>query len=238
MSSFSAQLEDLKRSALAQGWRYSKTSGGHHQFYAPNKHDIVTIAGTPSDHRGWHNAMASMRRAGYVEPNGDYKAPTLGDLLPKPTQAVEQPDPAATKPKSIPYYIAELLAKDPTRTYHLDEIRLYVRARRPTATDLAISQEASRIAKEGRIKRLGSGTYAHKEYTPARLAPVTPPATVQTPPPAQVPVDIPRVTDDTLAADIAALDKALAALGDIEGVVRRTQEKIAQLIALRKALGG
>jgi predicted RNA binding protein YcfA (HicA-like mRNA interferase family) len=52
-----AALED-------QGWRVERTRKGHWRCYAPDGVGIVVLAGTPSDHRSFANAVATLRRYG------------------------------------------------------------------------------------------------------------------------------------------------------------------------------
>lgn len=57
----------LIKDAEAQGFTVTYTSDGHPRFYLGGTY-ITTMAGTPSDKRGWKNSLARLRRAGYRDP--------------------------------------------------------------------------------------------------------------------------------------------------------------------------
>ena len=59
-------IKNLIRALESQGWRVEKTRSGHYMAYSPNGKDIVTIPGTPSDHRSMRNTLAALRRAGFT----------------------------------------------------------------------------------------------------------------------------------------------------------------------------
>ncbi len=248
--SYESDIEKLRRSAERQGWRYSKTTRGHHQFYAPNKHDIITFAGTPGDVRGFTNSVAQMKKCGYIEPNGGPLRHTLGDALQAP-QAEPQSAPevvmsvvsrigAGGRPR-IPALVIEYLDTHKDRTFTPDEIALHVVALRPGTDQLIIKQECSRICKEGRIRRGAYGEYASNHYRstqelrqPPALPPPPAPPPTQTPPPPDA-VAAPA-TVENIDDDIAQLDAALAALGTIEAVVRRNRDVMKQFKELKAML--
>lgn len=237
--SYDNDLRQLQQSAERQGWRVNRTTRGHIQFYAPNKHDIITFAGTPGDVRGFTNSLAQMKKAGYVDYN-DNKAPAttnLGSLLvaAAPKDQVIQHSPNL-KQRTVPSLIIEYLEKHPTRGVPLDEVILAVRVHRPTASEMQIKQETSRLATEDRIRRVGRGVYASKYL----LVAPTEKEQEETPPPAPTPEPTPVVitppaptTDDN---DIEELDAALVALARIESVVRKYKEVSRQFKALKAML--
>lgn len=55
------QLLPLVEYALKEGWIVSRTSGGHLRFIKPGLPTIFTSS-TVSDHRGFYNAQAMLRR--------------------------------------------------------------------------------------------------------------------------------------------------------------------------------
>jgi len=59
------ELKEIAREAERQGWRVGKTKKGHPQFFAPDGENIITAAGTPSDHRSIDNLIARLRRYGF-----------------------------------------------------------------------------------------------------------------------------------------------------------------------------
>lgn len=50
-----------------QGFEYRKTSKGHIRVFKDGA-PVTTFAGTPSDHRSFKNALAPLRRAGFLWP--------------------------------------------------------------------------------------------------------------------------------------------------------------------------
>lgn len=56
-------IRKVTKKARAQGWEVKETKKGL-MFLAPNGEDIVTVHGTPSDHRAIKNAEAEFKRAG------------------------------------------------------------------------------------------------------------------------------------------------------------------------------
>lgn len=232
-------MDDLIQNAKGQGWRYDRATNGHHRFYSPDRKSIVTFASTPSDHRGWQNSLSDMKRAGYVPPNGNYTAPKLGDLMARGTQAEPKHETAGRG--DVVRAVLACARNHAGAVIDTDTIFRTVKMSVPQTTRDSVLQTLGRIEGkdqgDGVLVRLERGTYRWRrnDLTPA------PPPTTQAPPPPNTnsaPVAAAPIGDDSLAADIAALDTALAALGEIEGVVRRTKQKIDQLIALRKALGG
>lgn len=64
MSKKHLSLKELRREALAQGWRVVRTSRGE-MWYPPSKDlPAVTVHLTPSDPRAHLNMIAQLRRSG------------------------------------------------------------------------------------------------------------------------------------------------------------------------------
>lgn len=61
------ELDQLRRLAVAQGWRVVRTNKDHYKWYAPDGKTMVVSGSTPSDHRAIKNQKALMRRAGFHE---------------------------------------------------------------------------------------------------------------------------------------------------------------------------
>lgn len=60
------QTKAVIKAADEQGWRIRE--GKHYMCLAPDGVTIVVIAKTGSDRRGLDNAIAKMRRAGFIWP--------------------------------------------------------------------------------------------------------------------------------------------------------------------------
>lgn len=59
------QLKSLVRTAEQAGWTWKATTRGHLQFIPPDKgKSIVTVSGTPSDHRAWQRVRSDFRHSG------------------------------------------------------------------------------------------------------------------------------------------------------------------------------
>lgn len=58
-------LRDIVKVALAAGWTYDVTRGGHPRLTPPDKSlSPVISGGTPSDHRALRNLKSDLRRRG------------------------------------------------------------------------------------------------------------------------------------------------------------------------------
>ncbi len=59
------EIRRLVKALQSQGWRVEETKKGHFLAYAPNGVGLVTIPGTPSDHRSLRNTVSELRKHGY-----------------------------------------------------------------------------------------------------------------------------------------------------------------------------
>jgi hypothetical protein len=64
----SGDLRKLLKAAEAQGFTVERTSKGHWLVRDAEGLAVATIAGTASDHRSWRNALAYLRKAGFIWP--------------------------------------------------------------------------------------------------------------------------------------------------------------------------
>lgn len=64
MASMKKEIKALLAEADKQGWRVNETKDGW-QLFAPDGVNIVTIHGTPSDHRALANTVTRLRRYGF-----------------------------------------------------------------------------------------------------------------------------------------------------------------------------
>lgn len=58
----------LLRALKDQGFVVTRTGRGHWLVRNAEGEFVTTLAGTPSEYRGWKNALAALRRAGLVWP--------------------------------------------------------------------------------------------------------------------------------------------------------------------------
>ena len=61
-------FRDIRRAALAQGWRVEQTKKGE-MFFSPDGRTIVVWHATPSDRRAVRNFLARMRSGGLEYPS-------------------------------------------------------------------------------------------------------------------------------------------------------------------------
>ncbi|MEU9083369.1 hypothetical protein [Streptomyces sp. NPDC048357] len=61
-------IKKLIKELVRQGFNVGTTAKNHPRVTL-NGRFIVTLASTPSDKRGWQNAIAELRRAGFVWPH-------------------------------------------------------------------------------------------------------------------------------------------------------------------------
>lgn len=59
------EVQDWMAAASAAGWRVERTQKSHYKFFPPDtSKGIVTVEGTPSDHRSIRNTRSRLRAAG------------------------------------------------------------------------------------------------------------------------------------------------------------------------------
>ncbi|MGH9608028.1 MAG: hypothetical protein ACRD34_00005, partial [Bryobacteraceae bacterium] len=63
--SYQTDIQRVIRQSEAQGFRVTRTTKGHYQFYSSNKKDIVIASGSPGGGNYWVAFMGEMKRAGY-----------------------------------------------------------------------------------------------------------------------------------------------------------------------------
>lgn len=220
MGSYAQDIDRIVKSATAQGFEIKRTNNGHVQFYAPNRRDIVTSSRSGNGH-GWENFMSQMRRAGFQEATtsvGD----ALRSALDKANTALQPPPVEPAEPQTIRELILDLLGRHP-HGLPLADIEPAIKSRRTVASN-SIAAALSTMKGKGELTAVGRGYY---KLTPAP-APVPPPPT---------PHAASALTGDPkIDADLAVLDSSLAALAAIEGVVRRTRDKLFDIAQFKRKL--
>jgi hypothetical protein len=241
--SYDSDIDKVRKKAEQQGWRYDKTTGGHHRFFSPDKESIVTASGTPGDQRGWLNFLADMKRAGYKDDFGALGV-SLGEALlvaqeklvippiPNPvetTNSVEE-----ERSVSITEHVRSLLRNNPTKVYHVQDVLTKVKAVSKKASVMNVGQALTSGAKLGTFKRVGGGKSGQYQWGGDKVLNKTPTEKSE----GKAHVLGVMTGDEAFDADLAKLDEALAALGTIEEVVKRTREKLFKLAEIKKLLGG
>jgi hypothetical protein len=167
--SYSSDLEQVRKKAEIQGWRYQRTSSGHHQFYSPDKESIVTTSGTPGDVRGWLNFLAEMKRGGYRDDFGPLKV-AIQDVIEKKEEVVPIPPPVSTptvgveqvkaKTVSAAEHVRSLLRNHPGQVFSIDEVFTKVKAVKKEATRVTVAQALKQIVDKGLGRRAGDSERA------------------------------------------------------------------------------
>ena len=62
------KVRDVTKRIRADGWRYVKSRGGHHQFRHPTKPGKVTVKGQPGDETSGALLASIWRQAGLRKP--------------------------------------------------------------------------------------------------------------------------------------------------------------------------
>lgn len=243
--SYEGDLDKVRKKAEQQGWRYDKTTGGHHRFFSPDKESIVTASGTPGDQRGWLNFLAEMKRAGYKDDFGAL-GHTLGEALQAaqeknnapPAPPVEQPTVSVKEDTvSVTDHVRSLLKNHPTKVFSVEEIMTKVKAVSKKANKPSVSQALTTGAKRGTFKRVGEGRSGLYQWGGAAV-----------PTKAEQAKKIKEAThkgavvgamtgDPTIDADLTIIDEALGALGRIEEVVKRNRDRLFAMAELKKKMG-
>jgi hypothetical protein len=66
---FKKLFKTLLSAADEQGWKVKALDSGHYQFLPPDKSKgLVTVSGTPSDHRAWANIKSDLIKRGFNWP--------------------------------------------------------------------------------------------------------------------------------------------------------------------------
>lgn len=223
-----SDIQKIIRNAQSQGFRYSKTTQGHHQLYSPDGNHIVTHSGTSSDHRGFYNFLSQLKRAGYME------LQTLGDAMPS-----VKPENGGAK-LSASQYVIDLLSRHEEGVSNQD-IAAYIRSVRP---DLGVSSPSNAthfLIQKGVVKRMPSGIYMLVDRTidhTIRKAPKPRLQKLVQLAPSELgsaPAGF-KTGDATIDKDLKALDEALSALAKIETVVRKNREVLVQFAKLKAML--
>jgi hypothetical protein len=223
--SYDSDIAKIIKNAIAQGFRYSKTTSGHHQFYAPNGHDIVHHSGTPSDQRGLLNFVAQMKRAGYME------LQTLGDAMPSEIKLGQL---------SATQHLIDLLSRH-SEGVKSEDAKAYILTARPDLGKSSPSNAIHALLTRGAIKRTPAGVLMLEDVDKANIGrgkfsqPQASQARQEDSPEYKAPAGI-KTGNPSIDKDLKALDEALSALAKIESVVRKNREVLVQFAKLKEML--
>lgn len=264
--SYQTDIQRVIRQSEAQGFRVTRTTKGHYQFYSSNKKDIVIASGSPGGGNYWVAFMGEMKRAGYRENVATTSlAEGLAALIPKKeeTEAANDalpapqfklgeetpPPPMSTKDLPVPRpsagaVIREYLTKRGPLGANMDDIQQVVQVARGTVGERHLCNGATyQLKKAGVVEPLpikGRGWWrivTGESATPPKFVPAKSVSPpVKTAPPAHAASDL--LSTDAIEEDIAKLDNLLNALSEAEGVLRRQRDVAIKLRELRELLRG
>lgn len=236
--------------AKQQGWEHSKTTGGHHRLVSPTG-NIVGMSGTPSDYRSVKNFRMQLKRAGlkpYIIPVTvkKEKQNVTTHEIPKETLVImSQPpvDPPVKKrggggPSEARGRVKEVLVPlmrklDKPEGVGADDVRPELMAAFPTMRPGGISSLLSYYVKMKLLVKLSYSRYRLAELAGRAEVSVNLPAV----PISTAAAAAPTLGDTEIEEDIRKLDEALAALVQIDSIVRKHREVVKQMAALRSLLG-
>jgi hypothetical protein len=252
MSSYERELETIRHRAAAQGWRISQTTAGHWQFYAPNKHDIVTTSKTPSDYRSFANFIAHMKRAGYVAEEGQNgrDETAMEAAMREAQQAEAAPSKSDVLVNQEKRPSVAVLALDAIRArsplgISFEDLTAVVRSKRPGTSNKDVSAALYNLKERQQVEQKERGWYRLRSTTPADVpdtGPTSPEPNAMTPPPLLDQPPAATSTDASATAphpemrltrededDIAAIDEALAAISALERLAAAIPPALAAL---------
>lgn len=61
-------LDRLRKAAEEQGFEVVQLKSGHWAVFTAHGTHVTGLPSTPSDHRGYDNALSALRRAGFIWP--------------------------------------------------------------------------------------------------------------------------------------------------------------------------
>jgi len=67
------QMRQLIGLLIEQGFQVTLKRNGHYEVRTAEGEFVTTLAGTPSEYRGWKNALATLRRHGFLDPKKPHK---------------------------------------------------------------------------------------------------------------------------------------------------------------------
>ena len=67
------QMRQLVGLLVEQGFDVKLKKNGHYEVRTAEGEFVTTLAGTPSEYRGWKNALATLRRHGFLDPSKPHK---------------------------------------------------------------------------------------------------------------------------------------------------------------------
>lgn len=78
MAYSSKEVRGLIKLLRAQGFVVEPRKGkpGHHSVHTAEGVFVTDLAGSPSEHRGWDNALSALRRHGYFDRRRPHKKKT------------------------------------------------------------------------------------------------------------------------------------------------------------------
>lgn len=229
--------EGLISLARSQGWSIDKTERGHLKLTSPSG-KRVHGSGTPSDWRADANFRMQLKRAGLKPPPGVAERKPL--VLPEPKLVVDrgvQVVTEATLPTEVrrkPGEVIDVVISAMRRVNRgggmdVADILTHVKAKLPEQDERRLSVSLANMAISGYIRRTAVGRYEVVEgFVPVKKKYERKPKAA-------------AVAKKAANNDALVLENALAALAELEALIRRYQPLLpllGQFKGLMEAMGG
>lgn len=158
--SYDGDMRKIIKRAEELGFRYRFTEGGHHQFYAPNGHDIIHAGGTPGSDAAFTAFMSKMRRAGYTEYDGATTAlgEALAEAAQKHSNGAAMPATPAAK-LTTRQIIRDYLIAHPEGVINVEQMQALVATVRPDLGPTSAQQALTVMTQKGELVRTDRGLY-------------------------------------------------------------------------------
>ena len=252
----STDYAPLLRAAREQNWIVRKATNGHIKWIPPRGQAVHT-SGTPSDKNACHQVRRDLIRAG-LRIDGTEPEPT------KPTSPLSSNESSSAKKQRRMGLIwdIETMLREANRPMRIDDIRMKLSIKHPGIKNPDFLPSLTKLLAKGYIVRREMGVYQHKSEQKAE-APPTPIPAPQPPleplPPGPMPpgdrsevvnqpVVVPSIWVEqqptstastqtvTVDPEEVIIDRALQALADLEGLLKKMKRRTAQYRKLKALL--
>lgn len=237
---YDGEIQQIRKRAEQQGWRYERLANNHHRFLSPDHVNIVQASSSSNDPSAIKFVLNDMRRAGYV--HEDKASATTIALAMEAAQSKangHSHGPERQIKGTVANVIRNCFREHPEAALTTQRVTDYVSARGIDTDAGRIGIMLARLVMQEEISRVERGTFrwgrGHRVVAPAPT--VTPPAPSGINGAELTLTVVHKAAESTdQDPDELELDEALVALGRIEAVVRRYKGIIRQFAAMKKML--
>jgi hypothetical protein len=211
-------IDEMVDLAQQKGWRV-KVGDSHKQLFSPDGKKIVTVAGTPSDHRALMNIRAEFKRAGLDMDTGPKKQRT----------------PAG----QIDRTLREILSERPDHVFTTRELTEALKRTCPGIADSNVSTHVGRLIEEGCVIKAGYAQYRWRNISPdippVSAIPVVSAASLKNFAPSSG-QSSPEGMDADMVRFNELADQLVSVVTQMQEVMGRSRGILSQIAALRAAL--